>query len=109
MNVLFFPQHFLGLAGMPRRIPDYATQFADWNMVSSLGGFLFGVSQLMLPYIVWKCVRGGAAAPARVWEGAHGLEWEVPSPAPYHTWESPPSPSLIVHHAEHIAEFKTWH
>jgi hypothetical protein len=54
-------------------------------------------------------VRSGEQAPARVWEGAHGLEWEVPSPAPYHTWEVAPSPSLIVQHAEHIAEFKTWH
>ena len=58
MNVLFFPQHFLGLAGMPRRIPDYSTQFADWNMVSSLGAFGFGLSQLLFPYIIWKCVQG---------------------------------------------------
>ena len=50
VNVLFFPQHFLGLAGMPRRIPDYSTQFADWNMVSSIGGFVFGASQLLFPY-----------------------------------------------------------
>ncbi len=49
VNVLFFPQHFLGLAGMPRRIPDYATQFADWNMVSSIGGFAFGASQILFP------------------------------------------------------------
>ena len=49
-----------GLAGMPRRIPDYAAQFADWNMVSSIGGFGFGLSQLLFPYIIWKCVRGGA-------------------------------------------------
>jgi cytochrome c oxidase subunit 1 len=52
VNVLFFPQHFLGLAGMPRRIPDYAVQFADWNLVSSIGGFVFGASQLIFLYIV---------------------------------------------------------
>jgi cytochrome c oxidase subunit 1 len=101
VNVLFFPQHFLGLAGMPRRIPDYSTQFADWNKVSSLGGFAFGLSQLLFPYIIWKCVRGGAPAPARAWEGAHGLEWEVPSPAPHHTWQDPPSPAIIARGAEH--------
>ena len=59
VNVLFFPQHFLGLAGMPRRIPDYAVQFTDWNMVSSIGGFGFGLSQLLFPYVIWRCVRGG--------------------------------------------------
>jgi cytochrome c oxidase subunit 1 len=91
VNVLFFPQHFLGLAGMPRRIPDYATQFADWNMVSSLGGFGFGLSQLLFPYIIWKCVRGGAKATSDVWEGSHGLEWLLPSPPPYHSWETAPN------------------
>jgi cytochrome c oxidase subunit 1 len=101
VNVLFFPQHFLGLAGMPRRIPDYATQFADWNMVSSLGGFGFGLSQLLFPYIVWQCVRGGEKATSQVWEGAHGLEWELPSPAPYHTWQEAPTMAQIAHGAEH--------
>ncbi|MGL6224921.1 MAG: cytochrome c oxidase subunit I, partial [Steroidobacteraceae bacterium] len=70
VNVLFFPQHFLGLAGMPRRIPDYSTQFADWNMVSSIGAFGFGLSQLLFVYIVWKCARGGTKASAAVWDGA---------------------------------------
>jgi cytochrome c oxidase subunit 1 len=99
VNVLFFPQHFLGLAGMPRRIPDYSTQFAEWNIVSSIGAFGFGVSQLMFPIAIWQCVKGGARAADKVWEGAHGLEWELPSPAPYHTWESPPSMAQIEHGA----------
>src|ERR1700681_3634135 len=57
-NVLFFPQHFLGLAGMPRRIPDYAVQFTDWNMVSSIGGFAFGLSQILFAIVIVQCVRG---------------------------------------------------
>ena len=57
VNVLFFPQHFLGLAGMPRRIPDYNTQFADWNMVSSIGAFGFGLSQLLFAYIIFSAAR----------------------------------------------------
>jgi cytochrome c oxidase subunit 1 len=101
VNVLFFPQHFLGLAGMPRRIPDYAVQFTDWNMVSSIGAFGFGLSQLLFPYIVIKCLRSGAPAPSRAWEGAHGLEWELPTPLPYHTWETPPSAAMIARGAEH--------
>ena len=90
VNVLFFPQHFLGLAGMPRRIPDYSVQFTDWNMVSSIGGFAFGLSQLLFLYIVVQTIRGGERATDRVWEGAHGLEWTLASPPPYHTFEEPP-------------------
>jgi len=91
VNVLFFPQHFLGLAGMPRRIPDYSTQFADWNMVSSIGGFGFGLSQLLFVYILWKAARGGAPATDKVWDATPtGLEWTLPSPAPYHSFETPP-------------------
>ena len=56
-NITFFPMHFLGLAGMPRRIPDYALQFADWNMVASIGAFGFGFSQLLFLYVVVKCIR----------------------------------------------------
>jgi cytochrome c oxidase subunit 1 len=98
-NVLFFPQHFLGLAGMPRRIPDYAIQFADWNMVSSIGGFAFGLSQLLFVYIVIKCVREGAKATNQVWEGAHGLEWTLPSPPPFHTFTTPPPITDAVAHS----------
>jgi len=101
VNVLFFPQHFLGLAGMPRRIPDYSTQFADWNMVSSIGAFGFGLSQLLFPYIIWKCVKAGEKSGARSWEGAHGLEWELSSPPPYHSWTEPPSREVIAKGVEH--------
>jgi cytochrome c oxidase subunit 1 len=90
INVLFFPQHFIGLAGMPRRIPDYSLLFADWNMISSLGGFAFGAAQLFFLYIVIKTVRGGEKATDQVWEGADGLEWTLPSPPPYHTFKTAP-------------------
>ena len=89
-NLTFFVQHFLGLAGMPRRIPDYALQFADFNMISSIGAFGFGTTQLLFLYVVLKCIRGGAKAPAKPWEGAKTLEWTLPSPAPYHSFEIPP-------------------
>jgi cytochrome c oxidase subunit I len=92
VNVLFFPQHFLGLAGMPRRIPDYNTQFTDWNMVSSVGAFFFGFSQLLFAYIIIKSIRSGVKATDRVWEGSkpQGLEWTLSSPPPYHSFEVPP-------------------
>jgi len=89
-NLAFFPQHFLGLAGMPRRIPDYAIQFTEFNQWSSVGAFLFGFSQLLFVAVVVQAVRGGKKAEAKVWEGAEGLEWTVPSPAPYHTFATPP-------------------
>ncbi len=89
-NMTFFVQHFLGLAGMPRRIPDYALQFADFNRISSLGAFGFGLSQLLFLYIVIKTIKGGKKAEANAWGDAPGLEWTVPSPAPHHTFEVPP-------------------
>ena len=89
-NVTFFPMHFLGLAGMQRRVPDYALQFADWNAVCSIGAFAFGLTQLLFVYNVISCIRGGEKAPASPWESADTLEWQVPSPAPFHTWEVAP-------------------
>ncbi len=90
VNVLFFPQHFLGLAGMPRRIPDYALQFTEFNMISTVGAFLFGLSQLLFLYNVIQAIRGGVKATDEVWEGAQGLEWTLPSPPPYHTFTTAP-------------------
>jgi cytochrome c oxidase subunit 1 len=82
--------HFTGLAGMPRRIPDYSLQFADFNMISSIGAWLLGLTQILFLYIVIKTIRGGVKATDQVWEGAEGLEWTIPSPAPLHTFETPP-------------------
>ena len=90
INIAFFPQHFLGLAGMPRRIPDYALQFTQFNMMSTVGAFIFGLSQLLFLYIVIQTIRGGAKATDQVWDGAKGLEWTLPSPPPYHTFTTAP-------------------
>ncbi|RCW72498.1 cytochrome c oxidase subunit I [Pseudorhodoferax soli] len=92
LNVTFFPMHFLGLAGMPRRYVDYAAQFTDIHALTSVGAFVFGLAQVY--FLFWVLLpalrKRGAPAPQRPWEGAEGLEWEVPSPAPFHTFEQPP-------------------
>jgi cytochrome c oxidase subunit 1 len=91
-NLTFFPMHFLGLAGMPRRYADYPMQFADFNALASIGAFGFGLMQVyFFLFIVVPAMRGqGEKAPQKPWEAAEGLEWEVPSPAPFHTFEVPP-------------------
>jgi len=91
-NVTFFPMHFLGLAGMPRRYADYPMQFADFNAIASVGAFAFGLAQVyFFFFIVLPTMMGkGEKAPQKPWEAAEGLEWEVPSPAPFHTFETPP-------------------
>jgi cytochrome c oxidase subunit 1 len=91
-NVTFFPMHFLGLAGMPRRYADYNMQFADFNALASVGAFGFGLTQLLLLYIIIKCIKGGPKSADNTWESDQGgLEWTVPSPAPFHTFETPPT------------------
>jgi cytochrome c oxidase subunit 1 len=89
-NLTFMPQFFLGLAGMPRRIPDYALQFVEFNAISTVGAFILGFSQLIFAYNIWKCVKGGKKATAKVWEGTDGLEWDLSSPPPHHSWEVQP-------------------
>jgi cytochrome c oxidase subunit 1 len=91
-NLTFFPMHFLGLAGMPRRYADYPVQFADFNAIASIGGLGFGLMQVyFLIWVVLPAYRGGQKAEAKAWEGAEGLEWTLPSPAPFHTFETPPT------------------
>jgi cytochrome c oxidase subunit 1 len=90
LNLTFFPMHFVGLAGMQRRVPDYNQFFADFNMLSSCGAFLFGAAQILLLYNVIATIAGGKKATAEVWDNPEGLEWALPSPAPYHTFTTPP-------------------
>ncbi|MBM4222751.1 MAG: cytochrome c oxidase subunit I, partial [Gammaproteobacteria bacterium] len=87
VNLTFFPMHFIGLAGMPRRVPDYSLQFVSLNQVASVGAFIFGMSQVFFFYILIAAKwRGMKAEHEKCWEGAEGLEWTVPTPAPLHTF-----------------------
>ena len=91
VNLTFFPQHFSGLAGMPRRIPDYPDALAGWNMVSSLGSYVSGVGALLFIYIVLSTLRSGEKVAANPWgEGATTLEWSVSSPPPFHSYDEVP-------------------
>jgi cytochrome c oxidase subunit 1 len=91
INLAFFPQHFLGLAGMPRRYIDYPDAFAGWNFVSSIGSYISGFAVLVFFYgMVLAFVRKERAA-ANPWgPGATTLEWTLPSPPPFHTYETLP-------------------
>jgi cytochrome c oxidase subunit 1 len=91
VNILFFPMHFLGLAGMPRRVPDYPDAYAGWNLVSSIGGALSGFSAIFFVYVVFYTLRYGKKAGSNPWgEGATTLEWTVSSPPPYHCFNTLP-------------------
>ena len=91
VNLVFFPQHFLGLAGMPRRYADYPDAFAGWNYISSIGSYISVIGLVVffinLAYAFYK----KKAAAQNPWgEGATTLEWTVPSPPNFHTFEELP-------------------
>lgn len=91
VNLTFFPQHFLGLAGMPRRIPDYPDVFHGWNLVSSIGATIAFLASLFFIYIVFYTLRKGEKCPNNPWgEGATTLEWSLSSPPPFHSYETIP-------------------
>ena len=91
VNIMFFPMHFLGIAGMPRRIPDYPDAFHGWNLVASAGGVLVSFSAFFFLYIVYRLFKDKVKCLANPWgEGATTLEWTLPSPAPEHCFETPP-------------------
>ncbi|RDC73653.1 cytochrome c oxidase subunit I [Rhodovulum sp. 12E13] len=94
-NLTFFPQHFLGRQGMPRRYIDYPEAFAFWNYVSSIGAFIAFGSFILFFGIMWYTLtRGARVTEANYWnEHADTLEWTLPSPPPEHTFETLPKQS----------------
>ncbi|HZH25545.1 MAG TPA: cbb3-type cytochrome c oxidase subunit I, partial [Azospirillaceae bacterium] len=91
VNLTFFPQHFLGLAGMPRRIPDYPDAFAGWNWVSSMGAYISFASALLFVGVAIHTLVAGRRVPANYWgEGATTLEWTLSSPPPFHQFNELP-------------------
>src|SRR5690606_41509692 len=91
MNVIFFTQHLLRLAGMPRSYIDYTDAYAGWNMVSTWGSYMAGIGVLIFLYGVFEAFSKKREAGANPWgEGATTLEWHLPSPPPYHQWEQLP-------------------
>ncbi|GIL41051.1 cytochrome c oxidase subunit I [Roseiterribacter gracilis] len=91
VNLTFFPQHFLGLAGMPRRYPDYPEAFAGWNHVSSIGAFIAGGATVFFIVTFAYTIFAGRKVSANYWgEGATTLEWTLSSPPPFHQFETLP-------------------
>jgi len=91
VNIIFFPQHFLGLQGMPRRVPDYPDAFAYWNLVSSSGALLVGCSTIFFIGLAIYTLGWGKKVGGNYWgEGANTLEWTVSSPPPFHQFEIQP-------------------
>src|SRR5256714_1944589 len=88
VNLVFFPQHFLGLSGMPRRYIDYPDAFAGWNLVSSLGSYISGFGVLIFIRGVIDAFMRKQQALDNPWgAGATTLEWTLPSPPPFHQFE----------------------
>jgi cytochrome c oxidase subunit 1 len=88
VNLVFFPQHFLGLSGMPRRYIDYPDAFAGWNQVSSWGSYISGIGVFIFIYGVVDAFWKKRVAEANPWgPGATTLEWTLPSPPPFHQFE----------------------
>ena len=103
-NLTFFPMHFLGLAGMPRRIPDYPDAFAGWNMVESYGAYISAAGHILFMILAVYTVFYGRRVGANYWgAGATTLEWTVSSPPPFHTFEELPVIAPREHEAHDYA------
>ncbi len=93
VNLVFFPQHFLGLAGMPRRYPDYPDAFAGWNAVSSIGAYLSFAGTIWFFLVMFWSLKNGKKAEGNYWNvqpQCMTLEWTLPSPPPFHQFDIQP-------------------
>ena len=106
VNTTFFPQHFLGLAGMPRRIPDYPDAFSGWNQISSFGSIISIMATVLFGYIIYDIFANGSPVNNNPWnvpsyftsteqfnnetETATTLEWTLQSPIPFHAFKMLP-------------------
>ncbi|HEX2015905.1 MAG TPA: cytochrome c oxidase subunit I [Solirubrobacteraceae bacterium] len=89
-NLTFAPMHVIGIDGMPRRVADYTSNYADWNLIISLASFVLGLSTLVFLYNIVSSWRTGVRAPANPWRGLT-LEWQVSSPPPIFNFDSLPT------------------
>ncbi len=89
-NATFAPMHLIGIQGMPRRVADYSSQFATWNLIISIASFLLGLSTLIFVYNIVTSWRGGPRAVANPWRGLT-LEWLVSSPPPIFNFDTLPT------------------
>jgi len=89
-NLTFFPQHFLGLSGMPRRIPDYPEVYAGWNYVSSIGSYIAAASTAIFLLMLFLTLKFGKKCPAKQWDGGTTIEWDLPSPPAFHSFDKLP-------------------
>ena len=100
VNLTFFPQHFSGLAGMPRRYADYPEAMAGWNYISSVGSYISGLGTIVFFLGVWMSFARRQQAAANPWgEGADTLEWSLSSPPAFHSYET--LPKVASHDSRH--------
>jgi cytochrome c oxidase subunit 1 len=98
-NILFFPQHFLGLAGMPRRYADYPEAFAGYNWWSSVGSYMTATATLIFVLSMILAFARAKRTVSNPWgEGATTLEWTLPSPPAFHSYEKLPRITATEHH-----------
>lgn len=91
VNLTFFPMHFLGLAGMPRRIPDYPDAYASWNVFASVGSLISFLSVIYFMFVIYNILSSQKPSPTNPWDSPpRSIEWTLPTPVPFHSFDQLP-------------------